>query len=431
MQKKMMAVAIAGALAAPAAALAQTATVNIYGTVNLNYNYVDGGSGYVKSDVFNAHDSNFGIRGQEKLGGGMSAWFQCETSFDPSLGGDGVCQRNSALGMRGAWGNIFAGNWDTPMKLTHGPARIWSTSGAFGNGSLLWNESGSNVGNGNGNAQFIDASGAGFSPISASNGQVIPIPSANGASFTRRQAQTWNWHSPNWGGFELKAGFSAAGESIEGAGGRTLLTSGTLNARPRLWSIGGSYRNGPLYIGAGYESHSNYNPAAQGFTAAGVPIYQGGTDKGWNIAAAYTFARSIKVGAIYSSLDYETTTVHSIDHQGFGVYVDWAISGPHGLRVGYTWADDVDGTPGGPSVGSLAAPSSSGVKDSGAQLFGIQYYHRFSKRTEMNFGYALLNNDARSRHRLQTLNGRNTCSGLPAGCDRDQDAFVLGMRHTF
>jgi predicted porin len=416
MQKKMMAVAIAGALAAPAAALAQTSTVNIYGTIVTNYNYVNLGDGTIKSDYLNAHDSNFGIRGEEKLGGGLSAWFQCETSFDPTVGGDGVCARNSAIGFKGAFGNFFVGNWDTPMKLSHGPARIWSTSGAYGIGSLMWNESGSNVGNGNGNAAAIAGVGA--------NGQVVPFPNANGASFTRRQAQSLNWHSPSWSGFQVMFAFSAAAEAIEGGGGRTLLTSATMNAKPRLWSIGGSYRNGPLYIGAGYERHKDYNPGA-------TTTYTGGRDRAWLIAASYTFAKSVKLSGIYTKLDYDTGPGQTLDVDGFSILVDWAISGPHGLRAGYTRADDATGTPGSPNVGSLAAPTAAGRTDSGAALWAIQYYHMLSKRTEVNFGYARLDNDARSRHRLQTLGGRNTCQGAPAECDRDQSAWVLGVRHRF
>jgi len=46
MNKKLMAIAVAGALAAPAAALAQSSTVQVYGTVLINYNLVDYGNGF-------------------------------------------------------------------------------------------------------------------------------------------------------------------------------------------------------------------------------------------------------------------------------------------------------------------------------------------------------------------------------------------------
>ena len=43
MQKKLMAVAVAGALGAPALAFAQASTVQIYGTVYVEWSRVDGG----------------------------------------------------------------------------------------------------------------------------------------------------------------------------------------------------------------------------------------------------------------------------------------------------------------------------------------------------------------------------------------------------
>ncbi len=410
MNKKLIAVAVAGALGVPGVAFAQASTVQIYGTVVTNYNYLDQGAGAVKGDYFNAHDSNFGIKGEEKLGGALSAWFQCETSFDPTLGGDGVCARNSAIGFKGGFGNIFVGNWDTAMKMVHGPARPWSTSGAYGMGSLLWNESGSNVGNGAGNAA----------------GTVVPLPRANGTSFTRRQAQLISYQTPDMGGFKAMFSVSAAAESVEGANGRTILPTTTIAAKPRLWSLGASYTNGPMYLGAGYERHDDYNPAGNSTT------YTGGTDRGWLLAAAYTFG-TVKLMGIYSDIRYDTAPGASLDNKGFGVYANWRISGPHGMRIGYTQANSASGTAGGANVGSLAAPTAAGTTNSGARLYGIQYYHSLSKRTELNLGYAMLNNDERSRHRLQTLGNRNTCTnvGQAQGCDRDQNSIVLGVRHSF
>ena len=43
MQKKLLAVAVAGALGAPAFALAQTSTVQVFGTLDIEYAYVDQG----------------------------------------------------------------------------------------------------------------------------------------------------------------------------------------------------------------------------------------------------------------------------------------------------------------------------------------------------------------------------------------------------
>jgi predicted porin len=90
--------------------------------------------------------SAVGFKGQEQLGGGMSAWFQCESSADVrGLNQDGFCGRNSAVGLKGGWGNLFFGRWDTPFKR--------ATLGMVGAGDTgLWVLAFTMVGNSTGTA---------------------------------------------------------------------------------------------------------------------------------------------------------------------------------------------------------------------------------------------------------------------------------------
>ncbi len=123
MKKKALALAVAGALGAPALALAQASTVQLYGQVRADYQYLKQGDGLKSVDAFSSYDSYLGFRGEEKLGGGLSAWFQCESTFNPTgegNDGNGFCSRNSGVGFKGQWGNVFFGNWDTPYKIVHG-----------------------------------------------------------------------------------------------------------------------------------------------------------------------------------------------------------------------------------------------------------------------------------------------------------------------
>ena len=88
MNKKLMAVAVASALAAPAVAMAQsTSSVQMYGSIYMEYAFTSPGSTAAGAkpagvDILQAPGSNIGFKGEEKLGGGMSAWFQCESSAD-------------------------------------------------------------------------------------------------------------------------------------------------------------------------------------------------------------------------------------------------------------------------------------------------------------------------------------------------------------
>ena len=81
MHKKLMAAAVAGVLAAPVIAQAQS-TVQIYGVAEWEYGVLEQGNGRPRVDYNEVTGSYLGFRGTESLGGGLSAWFQCETTMD-------------------------------------------------------------------------------------------------------------------------------------------------------------------------------------------------------------------------------------------------------------------------------------------------------------------------------------------------------------
>ena len=102
MQKKLMVIAVAGALAAPAVAMAQSSTVQIYGKLTYEYARIKEGRGRISTDYADSPGgTSIGFKGEEKLGGGLSAWFQCESSADVrGVDQTGFCTRNSAVGLK-------------------------------------------------------------------------------------------------------------------------------------------------------------------------------------------------------------------------------------------------------------------------------------------------------------------------------------------
>src|SRR4051812_11883209 len=114
MQKKLLAVAMAGALGAPAIALAQSSTVQVFCTLYAEYtvhvNQADAPPaaapiGRTSADFLQTPGSEIGFKGEEKLGGGLSAWFQCASTADVRGDSkDGWCSRNSAIGLKGGFG---------------------------------------------------------------------------------------------------------------------------------------------------------------------------------------------------------------------------------------------------------------------------------------------------------------------------------------
>jgi predicted porin len=418
MNKKVMAMAVAGALVVPAAALAQ---VQIGGSLTVFYYQHDPDNASVgqKGDILESSEPEIYVRAEEKLGGGLSAWFQCTSSMDAFITGSstaqGWCARNSGVGFRGGFGNFFVGNWDQPQKLIFNRGRGWfGGTNAFTGGSAVLLNGGSASGTGN-PVQTIVASPS----IGGATGAATVITN-NPGTFFRRQASSLNYHSPSWGGFSILAAYSADNEST-GRPESSLLD-------PRMYSLGAQFATGPFYVGVGYENHDDYNPGNVGQgTAAGA--YGGGSDS--NITAVLGLRMGgFDVRAMYSKSEYETTNTTSLDLDGFGVFADWNIAGPHTLRAQYVMVGDTSGNST-VSVGSYKGPAGAGcgttsnlscATATGADLMAIFYSYAMSKRTEVSVGYSQLANDSRA-----TFSKGKTASS--AGGTQKTTGLVL--RHRF
>src|SRR6185503_19570863 len=143
MKKSALALAIGAAFAAPAMAQTTAGNVTIYGKVYPQLGYYKSSGASVGADVtsnlvapptaaqanndkgranVDTSNSYLGFRGEEKLGGTMSAIWQMEQSlgFDdptPSPGGGQFwANRNSFVGLRSGFGTIKLGNMDTIYK---------------------------------------------------------------------------------------------------------------------------------------------------------------------------------------------------------------------------------------------------------------------------------------------------------------------------
>jgi len=411
MQKKLMAVALASAFGAPALALAQTSTVQVFGTLYTEYSFaVHQGSsrpgvtnptaptpGLTNPDFLQTPGSEIGFKGEEKLGGGLSAWFQCATTADPrGQSQNGWCSRNSALGLKGGFGNVFIGNWDTPFKRTISPTAVGGNdTGIWGTAFLLTSDSTTN--------------------------QV----GANRLSFKRRQNNLISYDSPDFGGFQVMGAFTSAQTS-------TGTLDNATNNKPRLWSLGAQYSAGPLYVSGAYEEHKEFGGS--------IATPNETKDKGWHIGAAYTWG-PVRFGGLYTEQKFDTN-FGDVKAKAWHAGVDWTIAGPHGLRAAFTQALDMKGPagsntnaaiaaavglPGGAFVGGTVSgagyrPTPGG--DTGAKLYQVRYVYSFSKRTEFNAGYVHLSNDNNAAYNLGGLNAAHKNGDT-------QHAFALSVRHTF
>lgn len=407
MQKKLIAAAVAGALGLPVVALAQNATVNVYGKLYMEYGAVKQGSNAagtinrVDSDNIQTGGSAIGFRGEEKLGGGLSAWFQCESTMDPrGIGQNGFCSRDSALGLKGAFGNVFMGQWGTPFKR----ARIYTGSGDtghYGTSGLLTGHS------------------------------TTTLDEAAPQLFARRQSDLITYDSPNFSGVTISAAYSTTNNSTS----RPELSA---NPKPRVWGMSVGYANGPLKLNAAYEKHKDLLGAG---ASAGAPvpvIALGGfvgSEYGWLLSGEYTFSNNLKLGGMWTRQTWDTTGVVGAPAGFIGeahvsawqLGIDWMISGPHGIRAAYTSASNVNGN--GLAVTGGLRPAAG--PSTGAKMAQIRYVHKLSKRTEVTFGYNQVNNDTFAAYNINGNGGNGGNSAGTNGYGGKHNVFAVAMEHNF
>jgi len=113
MKKHLIALAVAAAVAAPAA----MADTTLYGLAHVSVDYIDTDTAGKDANVnVVSNSSRLGVKGAEKLSSGLSALYQME--FDVDMADSGAfAGRNQFVGLTGGFGTAIVGRHDTPMKL--------------------------------------------------------------------------------------------------------------------------------------------------------------------------------------------------------------------------------------------------------------------------------------------------------------------------
>jgi len=121
MNKTLIAMAVAGLMAAPMAAQADA---TVYGKIHVSIDVGDTGldndSGANKASgmFWQSNSGRVGVKGSEDLGGGLSAIWQFESNASFGSGSTAFGGRNSYVGLKGGWGEVRGGKHDTPFKGT-------------------------------------------------------------------------------------------------------------------------------------------------------------------------------------------------------------------------------------------------------------------------------------------------------------------------
>ena len=385
MKQKLIAVAVAGAFAAPAVALAQSSSVQIYGTINAEYTFAGSQdlSTTTKSnswDGLSSGASNIGFRGEEKLSGGNSAWFQCETDLG-FLKGDsdatkafnstsnGWCTRNSALGLKGNMGSFFIGTWDSPSKLATGKLRYGNEAGALSVQSFL-------VSNNKGNAAFK-------------------------ATFSARNANSINWVSPSFNGV------TATVQTTTTSSAKTVTTAGL---KGRSTGVMLDYAAGPLTAVVAYQESKDNRADASNAATAGIK------DSATIIGGKYKIG-NLNFGASYYQLKDQQSTSVETQRNSYNLGAGYKLSGPHAVWAGYSRAGDIKANKGTPASGTTGA-------NTGGKVWILGYTHDLSKRTVAGASYIRAKNDSNTD--AYNLSGTDD-----AKIGSSSSAFVFNLTHKF
>jgi predicted porin len=403
MNKKLLAVAVAGVLAAPLAQ-AQTANVVLYGRVNMDAQVIinakqDTG---VKQNLYqvNSNSSRLGVRGTESLGGGLNAIFQVEERYDASNSSNATVSGDTFVGLQGGWGTTKIGYFLTPYDDIHpvfGSVPTLLTS--ILSTAAIWSNSG----------------GTNFTT----------------GSFDDRAANSIRYDSPKLGGFTLSG--QVSGRDTGGLNGGDLAEQ---RRHAYLMSFGSTYNNGPISAAIAYEVHNNIRQAR-----VGTPN-QKLQDQGISGALAWTFG-AFKIGGVYEQLRYDWDTGGEIKRNMWGISGTASI-GPGQAYIAYFKANNGSGSAACTTVAGITSCPRVGAvtigPDTSAQMWEISYTYPLSKRTLLYTGYVMIDNNSNAAYNFNVgamaglCNGnQRNASGSNVGCGdsaRPQGALA-GIVHFF
>ena len=383
MNKKLVAVAVAGLLAAPLAAQAQTANVTLYGRLNLTMEAVNGQAvdpnlpvtaAPVNRTLYrvNSNSSRIGVRGSESLGGGLSAIFQIEDGVNADISGGVHASRETFVGLQGTWGTFKMGRFLAPYDDIHP---------IFGNVPTLTT-----------------------SILSTANLWAQGSQSFDNGGFDDREANSIRYDSPRLGGFTFSQQISAYDFApASGGGGTTYGTDAQAKRHAYIGSFGGFYANGPFQAGVAYEWRQKVRGPSL-------------NDYALPVAANWNFG-PVKIGGVWERLDYDVLNNSDLTRNFYALSATVPI-GPGELYALFGTARNGSG-PTGARVGQLAAGN-----NTGADQWTISYTYALSKRTLAYAGFQQVRNDDNAAYNFN-INPYVVVNGANA------NGFVLGLVHFF
>jgi len=333
MQKKLIALAVAGAAAgfASAPALAQS-SVTVYGVIDQALTSQNQSSGSTVTSLLGSGytTERLGFKGSEDMGNGLKANFMLETGFNSSRGTADAAfwQRTSTVGLSAeSWGAVNFGRQYTPLFSIQAQNDLFRVAGIGSIYSLT------NVG-------------------------------------VTRASNSIRYDSPSMSGFSVAAMYavgdtSAATDGIH-AGGTADSSTGAAGVPMNLGRDAGfnvKYGNGPLALGLGYDKLYLVAPIATFYDA----------QKTWNFTGSYDF----KVVAVQAGYQESKIDNNVADNSVWNVGATVPVFGADSVKLQYSDRHD-----------KL-------TDNADSKLTSVGYVHPMSKRTTLYATYAHMSNGAK------------------------------------
>lgn len=348
MKKSALVVAVAAALVG--FGTAAHADTTLYGSARVSVDYDDVDTTYLNArqpngalvpftrgfnawDVFN-NTSRLGVRGEEELGGGLSAIYQYEFGVDVTDGGNLQSNRPKWVGLKGGFGSITAGTQWTPYYNAIAVGDIFNSSKFYDKDVYL------------------------------------------GDSFGVRMDNSIVYATPNLSGFKAEVmlvmnGSCSPNDPVTPADlcktGADNKLNGNLSNDLDMWNLGLSYKNGPFFLGASYMSLEG--SSFDNFVTR--PTWDGDQ---WGVAVGFN------TGPFAVSLAYENGDLNVLN---FGKTQNLILTGqytfgPNVLRAAYTHSSPEDDR-----IGVVSNGVAGVLLQDDRSNWALGYQYNLSKRTRV------------------------------------------------
>ncbi|MBK6653582.1 porin [Zoogloea sp.] len=387
MQKKLIALAVAGL--ASTGALAQ-ANVTVYGVADASFDVVrisgDANNELGNTTRVSTNSSLLGFKGAESLGNGLTAVFQYESSVGFDNAGALGATRDSYVGLAGGFGTVVLGNLTGPTRALGSAVDVNAGATGIGANTALIGKLGNNL------LGTTDTSG------NYAGGSTCARNSTCASIFDTRWKNAIAYVSPSFGGLNATVAYVA---------NENKALNGLAAANTTGYDVGVKYANGPAMAAVTYNAVSVGN-------AADLKVSD------LRVGGSYNFGMA-SVRALFDLARADNFGGNKVTQAVYGFGATFNVT-PASKLLGQVY------------VARDLKVNGSSSDDTGAKLFEIGVEHSLSKRTMLKATYAMINNDKAATYDFGINAAGIRTGALPGGANAvggTVSGLSFGLRHTF